>query len=60
MMHGEPSDEEYRRFNSWVSAVKDYAGVRHHFVNSGDPLLGAFLVAVGRAKKTLLNPDGLQ
>jgi len=60
MMHGEPGDEEYRRFNSWVTTLKDYAGVRHYFVNAGDPSIGAFRQAVDRAKKILLKADGLQ
>ena len=50
MMHGEPGDEEYRRFNSWVSTLKDDAGVRHYFVNAGDPLI-AFVPAGRRARK---------
>ena len=60
MMHGEPGDEEYRRFNPWVSTLKDYAGVRHYFVNAGDPSIGAFRQAVDRAKKILLKTNGLQ
>ena len=60
MMHGEPGDEEYRRFNSWVSTLKDDAGVRHYFVNAGDPLIASFRQAAERVKKILLKPDGLQ
>lgn len=60
MMHGEPGDEEFRRFNSWVSSVKDSPGVRHHFVTTGDPLILAFRQAVERVKNILLKPQGLQ
>jgi len=59
MMHGEPGDEEFRRFNSWVSSVTEYAGVRHHFVARGDTLL-AFRQSVERVKNVLLKPQGLQ
>jgi len=60
MMHGEPGDEEFRRFNSWVSSVKDSPGVRHYFVTTGDPLILAFRQAVERVKNILLKPQGLQ
>jgi type I restriction-modification system DNA methylase subunit len=60
MMHGDPGDEEYRRFNSWVSTLKDDAGVRHYFVNAGNLLIASFRQTVERVKKILLKADGLQ
>jgi hypothetical protein len=61
MMYGEPGDEEFKRFNSWITEVKDHPTVRSFFQRGeANQELASFRSSIERVKGKLLKAQGQQ
>ncbi|MBW1794343.1 MAG: N-6 DNA methylase [Deltaproteobacteria bacterium] len=61
MMYGKAGDEEFKRFNSWVTDVKEVPEVRRMLTESSGPVpFSDFRAAVYKSRRKLLNSQGLQ
>src|SRR5579864_6660007 len=61
MMYGEPGDEEFKRFNSWITEVKDHPAIRAFFQRGdANQELVSFRSNIEKAKGKMLKAQGQQ
>lgn len=61
MMHGKAGDDEFKRFNSWVTELKAVPEIRRLLTDHSEASpVSSFLSAISNAKNKLLKSQGLQ